>query len=134
MCTCLAFFCIFQCILLFPAFSNSTSIQRACLALSRIFQHVQFYHFCIFLHVLSFSSIFLHVWHFLIFLARLSFWVLLRLARTNNLSFQHFEPKCTWVDGTDIFDQLDYRITFILLISCFHIKGRYHYVVNCPTR
>ena len=88
-------------------------------ALSIIFKH--FWHF-------------LHVWHFLIFLARLSFWVLLRLARTNNHSFQHFEPKCTWVDGTDIFDQLDYRITFILLISCFHIKGRYHYVVNCPTR
>ena len=44
-------------------------------ALSIIFKH--FWHF-------------LHVWHFLIFLARLSFWVLLRLARTNNHSFQHF--------------------------------------------
>ena len=87
-------------------------------ALSIIFKH--FWHF-------------LHVWHFLIFLARLSFWVLLRLARTNNHSFQHFEPKCSWVDGTGIFDHLDYRITFILLISCFHIKGRYHYGAGVDT-
>ena len=48
--------------------------------------------------------------------------------------FETLKPKCSWVDGTGIFDHLDYRITFILLISCFHIKGRYHYVVNCPTR
>ena len=96
--------------------------------------------FSAFDHFLHSSSIFLH------FLACLAFSniscssSLLRLARTNNDSSEHFEtlkPKCRWMDGTDIFDHIDYQITFILLnmyfISYFLIKGCYHYGAGVNT-
>ena len=92
-----------------------------------------------FLHFLACSIIFKHFLACLAFSNISSSSIFLGLAasgKDKQSQFAHFEtlkPKCSWVDGTGIFDHLDYRITFILLISCFSIKGRYHYGAGVDT-